>query len=203
MTEDDAKAWIATRYGPEVLQRLGAYVALLLAANGEQNLISRATEATIWVRHVLDSAQLLRLAPEASDWLDIGSGPGLPGIVIAILSGQPIMLVEPRRGRVAFLEAVKASLDLDNVRICPSTVEKLPSRRVAAVTARAYAALPQIFASTVRFTDSSTIWVLPKGKSAERELVEARRNWQGTFHVEHSLTDGDARIIVATGVQPR
>jgi len=74
---------------------------------------------------------------------------------------------------------------------------------LGAVTARAFAALHTLFASTVRLTDASTIWVLPKGRSAEQELAAARTAWQGVFHVEQSLTDADARIIVARGVEPR
>lgn len=203
MTEDEAKAWIAERYGARKFEQLAAYANLLLAGNASQNLISRATEPTIWVRHILDSAQLLQISPDAANWLDVGSGPGLPGIVIAILSDRPILMAEPRRRRVEFLESVKTKLRLPNASIQQSTVEKLPNHRFAAVTARAYAALPQILSSTYRLTDSSTIWVLPKGRSADRELAEARQSWHGVFHVEQSLTDDEARIIVATGVKPR
>ncbi|MBS0505622.1 MAG: 16S rRNA (guanine(527)-N(7))-methyltransferase RsmG [Proteobacteria bacterium] len=203
MTEDGAKAWIADRYGTEKLERLAAYVRLLLAGNASQNLISRATESAIWVRHILDSAQLLRFAPDAGEWLDVGSGPGLPGVVLAILSDRPVLMVEPRRRRVEFLDVAKADLSLDNATIQPSAVEKLSGRKFGAVTARAYAALAQILSSTYPLTVSSTIWVLPKGRSADRELVDVRQSWQGTFHVEQSLTNDEAHIIVATGVKPR
>lgn len=203
MTEDKAKAWIADRYGADKIDRLAAYVNLLLAANASQNLISRATESSVWVRHILDSAQLLPLAPEADTWLDVGSGAGLPGVVLAILSERPVLMVEPRRMRVAFLETVKAELALNRVAIRQSTVEKVSGQKFGAVTARAYAALPQILSSTFPLTTSSTIWVLPKGRSAEEELAVARRAWQGVFHVKQSLTDDEARIIVAQGVRPR
>ena len=203
MTEEEARAWIAARYGPAKVDRLRRYVDLLLAANAEQNLVSKATEPAIWSRHILDSAQLERFALDAANWLDVGSGPGLPGLVLAILTERPILLVEPRRKRIAFLEEAAKALGLANTSIRQANIEKVRGEVFAAVTARAYAALPAIFSSTIQLTRPSTIWVLPKGRSAERELAEARQTWQGVFHVEQSLTDADSKIIVATGVRPR
>nr|WP_232328633.1 16S rRNA (guanine(527)-N(7))-methyltransferase RsmG [Sphingomonas horti] len=182
---------------------LERYVALLLGANATQNLISKATEPAVWSRHILDSAQLVRFAPGARSWLDVGSGPGLPGLVIAILTGGPMLLVEPRRKRVEFLLDVVLQLGLDWVAVRQASIERVTDQRFGAITARAYAPLPTIFASTIQLTDSSTIWILPKGRSAARELDAAREAWQGVFHVEQSLTNADSRIIVATGVRPR
>lgn len=203
MTEAEARGWIAERFGDTRLGVLEHYVALLLRANAEQNLISKATEPSIWVRHILDSAQLTRFAPDARSWLDVGSGPGLPGLVIAILTGQPMLLVEPRRKRVEFLSNSIAELGLQHVEVRQSTIERIAGPQFDAVTARAYAPLPEILSSTIRLTDSSTIWILPKGRSADRELEAARQAWQGVFHVEQSLSDADSRIIVAMGVRPR
>ncbi len=203
MTEEEARSWIAERYGEEVLGRFERFVELLLAENRQQNLISKASEAEIWVRHILDSAQLARLAETAGSWLDVGSGAGLPGIVLACLSERPILMVEPRRRRVEFLECAIAALGLGHAHVRQAEIERMSSERFDAVTARAYAPLPKIFQSTVQLTTPSTIWVLPKGRSAERELDEAREAWQGVFHVEQSLTDADARIIVARDVRPR
>jgi 16S rRNA (guanine527-N7)-methyltransferase len=203
VTEAEARAWIAARYGADKLDLLGRYVALLLAANATQNLISKATEPTIWVRHILDSAQLVRFAPDAARWLDVGSGPGLPGLVIAVLTGRPTLLVEPRRKRVEFLNEAVETLALTNVRVRQAVVERVQGENFDGVTARAYAPLPEILSSTIQLTTSSTIWILPKGRSAARELDAARQAWQGVFHVEHSLTDDEAQIVVATGIRPR
>jgi 16S rRNA (guanine527-N7)-methyltransferase len=114
---------------------------------------------------------------------------------------RPILLVEPRRKRVEFLNDVREKLGLSQVSIEQSVVERLKVARYAAVAARAYAPLPQLFSSTVRLTSPSTLWVLPKGRGAECELAEARGAWHGVFHVEQSLSDPDARIIVATDVR--
>ncbi len=203
MTEDEARHWLQDCHGEHRFAKLEAYVALLLTASQTQNLISKSSEAQIWVRHILDSAQLVRFAPDARSWLDIGSGAGLPGLVLGIISDAPILLVEPRRKRAEFLAQAARTLSLDNVHIRQAEIDKVGSGPFGAVTARAFAPLPQLIASAVRLTELSTIWVLPKGRSAENELAEAHAEWHGSFHVEHSLTDDNARIIVATGVRPR
>ena len=123
--------------------------------------------------------------------------------MIAILTGQPMLLVEPRRKRVEFLLGAISRLGLNRVSVRQAGIERVAGERFDAVTARAYAPLPTIFASTIQLTDSSTIWILPKGRTAVQELDAARQAWQGVFHVEQSLTDADSRIIVATGVRPR
>lgn len=201
MTEDDARAWLAARFPHENIAQLHAYVRLLLDENERQNLIGKASVERVWARHIVDSAQLLALAPGAAPWLDIGSGPGLPGMVLACLSDQPIGLVEPRALRAAFLERVRAALGLAHVVIHPLPIARVPSGRYGAVTARAFAPLAEILASTVRLTDPSTIWVLPKGRSAESELAAVRSAWHGVFHVEQSVTDPEAKILVATRIQ--
>ncbi len=203
MTEEEARSWIVERYGRGRLRRLEQFVELLLAGNREQNLISRASESEIWVRHILDSAQLAPLAKDAGSWLDVGSGPGLPGIVLACLSDRPILMVEPRRRRVEFLQRAFRALGLGHARLRQSEIQRISGERFDAVTARAYAPLARIFESTVQLTVPSTIWLLPKGRSAERELAQTLQAWQGAFHVEQSLTDANARIIVARDVRPR
>lgn len=201
MTEEEARDWLRTEFGGQLLATLERFVGALIDANRRQNLISKASEEQVWSRHIVDSAQLVRFAPDARSWLDVGSGPGLPGIVIAIVTGRPMLLVEPRRRRVEFLREVVEMLGLRQVTVRQAAIAKITGETFAAVTARAFAPLPQLIASTIQLTDRSTIWVLPKGRSTARELAEAQRAWQGVFHVEQSLSDADAGIIVATDVR--
>jgi 16S rRNA (guanine527-N7)-methyltransferase len=203
VTEDEAREWLRDRYGSAKLTLLERYIDALLAANQTQNLISKSSEAQVWARHIVDSAQLQRFAPDARSWLDVGSGAGLPGLVLAIVTDTPTLLVEPRRKRAEFLAEMVTQIGLARARVRQAMIERVSGETFGAVTARAYAPLPALIASTIQLTDSSTIWVLPKGRSAEQELVAAGAAWQGVFHVEQSLTDDDARIIVATGVRPR
>jgi 16S rRNA (guanine527-N7)-methyltransferase len=186
----------------ETVDRLQAYVALLKAENERQNLISASTLDRVWERHILDSAQLVRFEPHAgAAWLDVGSGAGLPGIVIACLAEGPVTLVEPRRLRADFLHRVVESLGLSSQVLC-SKVERVEGR-FDVITARAVASLPRLIEISLHLSTTKTVWALPKGQNAQTELAEARRSWQGEFHVERSVTDADSWIVVGTGVRAR
>jgi 16S rRNA (guanine527-N7)-methyltransferase len=188
----------------ETFERIEAYVELLRSAAQEQNLVALSTLEHVWDRHVLDSAQLARFEPFAgASWLDIGSGAGLPGMVLACLVEGAVTLLEPRRLRAQFLAETVERLGLTN-RV---TVEAIKVERAAGtfdvITARAVAPLSRLLALSHHLSTGKTIWALPKGRSAMSELAEAQRTWQGRFHVERSVTDEDAFIIVGTGVREK
>ena len=186
----------------ETIEKLDAYAGLLKAENARQNLVAVSTLRHLWERHLLDSAQLVRFEGRpAGSWIDIGSGAGLPGIVIACLVEGPVTLVEPRRLRADFLHRVVESLDLGAKVLC-ARAERLDGR-FDVITARAVAPLARLLELSHHLSTGKTTWILPKGRNAQSELAEARRAWQGMFHVEPSLTDADSRIIVGTGVKAR
>lgn len=186
----------------ETLERLERFAALLADENTRQNLISRSTLASVWQRHLLDSGQLLRHAPRGVTWADIGSGAGLPGLIIALLSGDEVSLIEPRRLRTDFLHRCVGALKLDKVKVYCSKAERIVGS-FDVITARAVASVPKIFAMTLHLSHPDTRWILPRGRSGAKELAEATRTWQGRFRTEPSMTDGDAVILVAEGVRPR
>ena len=186
----------------ETFEKLEAYVAALTEESQRQNLISASSLEYVWERHVADSAQLVRFEPRpGSSWVDVGSGAGLPGIVIACLVTGPVKLIEPRRLRADFLHKVCESLDLNAEVFCRKVQNAEGQYDV--VTARAVAPLTTLLKISAHLSTRNTVWALPKGRMAERELAEAQRTWQGTFHVEQSVTDADSRIVVATGVRAR
>lgn len=201
MMQDRIAAFAGRDVSRETMAKLERFVALLLEENGRQNLISANTVEDIWARHILDGAQLMRFAAQGSSWCDIGSGPGLPGLVIAIL-GDPITLVEPRALRVGFLERVVDELDLAGARARHGKVERVAGK-FDIITARAVASLPNLFTMASHLAHSGTKWVLPKGQKAKSELDDARRTWQGDFELVPSMTNPDASIVVAKGVQSR
>ncbi|MBY8824733.1 16S rRNA (guanine(527)-N(7))-methyltransferase RsmG [Sphingomonas colocasiae] len=207
MTEDEARQWLTSRLGVprETMAVLERYVALLLDEATRQNLIADSTRDRVWARHIVDSAQLLPLAEEAGagPWIDLGSGPGLPGLVIAALSERPMILVESRRKRVDFLEHAAEAMGLTSrVAVEGRRVEVLPDGLSAGViSARAFAPLDRLFMVAHRFSRSGTVWLLPKGRSAQSELEVVRGTWQGMFHVKQSVTDPDSAIIVARNVR--
>lgn len=205
MTEDEARAWIAAQWdvSRETWAKLEGYIAILFAAMEQQNLIAESTRDHVWARHIVDSAQLLPLSSDASDgpWIDLGSGAGLPGIIVAILHNRPVMLVESRRKRIDFLEAVAAELALAHVTVFGGRVETVPTARASVISARAYAPLPRLLESALHLSTEKTLWLLPKGRNAENELEAVRPTWQGAFHVERSVTDPESAIVVAHSVK--
>ncbi len=191
----------------ETSERLQRFVALLTEENQHQNLIASSTINELWERHIVDGAQLLSLAEPGGHWLDIGSGAGLPGLVLAIVSPDPITLVEPRRLRVDFLEKVKRDLSLDHVTIAGSSIDKVIGR-YDIITARAVASLDRLFEmaaplSHPEASHAATKCLFPKGRKAKQELDDARRTWHGVFRLVPSCTSPEAAIIVAESVVRR
>lgn len=206
MTRDEAEAWFRTKLGVsrETLALLEELEAETLEANTRQNLIAQSTISEFWSRHLVDSAQLLSWVNDAEgSWLDLGSGAGFPGLIIAILSERRVVLSEERRKRVDHLRAMIARFGLANATVLQGRVEMQRAKPFAVISARAFAPLDRLFAVGHHLSSSKTLWLLPKGKSAASELEVARGTWQGSFRIEPSVTDPDGAIIVATGVEPR
>ena len=189
------------RVSRETFRLLERYVDRLKAASSTQNLISASTLDGIWERHILDSAQLVRFEPHAdASWVDIGSGAGLPGIVIATLIKGPMTLVEPRRLRAAFLEEVVDALRLARrVSVVSAKIEQV-HEKFDVITARAVAPLGRLLGLAHHLSQEETIWVLPKGKNAKSELAEAQLSWQCEVRSEASCTDRQAIVLVLSKV---
>ena len=186
----------------ETFEKIEAYAALLKEEAQRQNLVSASTLDRLWDRHILDSAQLARFEPyPGASWVDVGSGAGLPGIVIACLVGGPVTLIEPRRLRAEFLHKVCESLQL-RATVWAGKAERAQGT-YDVITARAVANLSELLKISAHLSTRNSLWVLPKGRSADRELAEAQQAWQGAFHVERSATNPESRIVVATGVRAR
>lgn len=205
MTEDEAQEWIIARHGIERHAQLDRLVTLVVAEATQQNLVAPSTIDEMWARHIVDSAQLLDLTTtaDAGLWIDIGSGAGFPGLVIAALVERPVLLVEPRRRRATFLiEAVETLGFARHVEVAQASVERL-DRPAAVISARAVAPLAILLELAVKCQHPKTTWVLPRGRGAAEEVANLRTAWHGTFHVEHSVTDPQSLIVVASGVSRR
>lgn len=176
---------------------------MVAAEQTHQNLVSAATLSSIWSRHIVDSAQLLDHAPAEGLWADIGSGAGFPGMIVALLTERPVVLIEPRRKRAEFLARAAEALGVaDRVQVHATKVEQV-KLNAAVITARAVAPLSTLLELSAPLSTSKTRLVFPKGRSAREEVATARRTWHGVFHVEPSITDADSLIIVAQAVERR
>lgn len=199
--EGEARAWL--RQLPEcddaAIVRLERLVALLAEENQRQNLVSTASLGEVWRRHIADSAQLLSYVPRGtSPWLDLGTGAGFPGLVVAALRPDcEVLLVESRKRRIEWLERAAEEVGLNRVTVHGARLEDVPTRDTAVISARAFAPLDRLLDLSARFSTSDTIWLLPKGRSAQQELAMLR-GWNHMFHVEQSLTDSEAGVIVGT-----
>ena len=186
----------------ETFEKLQAYVELLRDENGRQNLVAPNSLGDIWSRHILDGAQLLALGEDGDSWLDIGSGPGLPGMVLAILGVPSIVLNEPRTLRAEFLRRAAVELELQNVQVTACRIERLTGD-FDVITARAVANLTKLFGMACHLAHSETKWVLPKGERAQSELDEASEAWQGKFRLVPSRTHPASAIVIAEQVKRR
>lgn len=196
--EAEARDYVATRCDDRSISRLEAFIALLVEENTRQNLVAAPSLEHVWRRHIADSAQLLDLAPAVprGTWLDLGTGAGFPGLVIAIMRPEfHVKLVESRRLRSAWLSRCVEALELDRCKVCPSRVEVLPAEKVAVLSARAFAPLPKAIAIGRRFSTDDTVWLLPKGRSAAQEVAELPTRLRPMFHVEQSVSDAEAGIV--------
>jgi len=211
--EASAHAWLVAQPWADdtAMARLARLAALLAEENARQNLVAASSLAEVWRRHIADSAQLLRHVPHATlcqtagaagPWLDLGTGAGFPGLVIAaLLPAHPVVMIESRPLRGDWLMRASAEMGLGNTQVIISRLEWVPSFAAGVISARAFAPLGRLLALSARFSTGTTRWLLPKGRNAAQEL-QALRGWQHLFHVEHSLTAGESGIIVGALAGP-
>lgn len=188
--------------GP-TLARLETMAALLVKWQARINLIGRGTLADIWRRHMLDSAQLAPLLPPAARTVvDLGSGAGFPGLVLAILGVPGVHLIESDGRKCAFLQeaarATETAVTIHHLR-----AEAVPALVADAVTARALAPLSQLLDLAEKFLAPHTICVFPKGRTVEEELTEGQKNWMMAVTRIDSVTDSDATILKLEDISRR
>lgn len=198
--EVTARAWLEQlpEWDAAAAERLECLVALLAEENSRQNLVSAASLGEVWRRHILDSAQLLSHVPRetSAPWLDLGTGAGFPGLVIAALRPEcEVLMVESRARRIEWLERARIVMGLERARVIGTRLELMATRPMRVISARAFAPLPRLLELSARFSTADTLWLLPKGRSAPQELSELT-GWAHMFHVEQSLTDPDAGMII-------
>jgi 16S rRNA (guanine527-N7)-methyltransferase len=180
---DRARALRLTPVSRETSERLTLLVAELARWQKAKNLVSSATLADVWVRHIADSLQLHRLAPEARTWLDLGSGGGFPGLVLGIclieVPGGHIDLVESNARKCAFLRHA-ARVTGAPVAVHAARIEDVIGEftgKVDVVTARALAPLPNLLGWCKELLRTGTLGLFPKGQYLDAELTEASKYW--------------------------
>jgi len=180
---------------PLIISRLQSFADLLAHWNTRINLISRHDLADLWQRHIADSLQLIPFMPdELSSAIDLGSGAGFPGLVLAIATGIPFTLIETDQRKAAFLSEA-ARLTNAPVRIRNARIEDVTSPRTRLLTARALAPLPTLLTFADTFLAPDGIALFPKGKNLEPELTQASRQWHMRLDRLPSRTNPEASVL--------
>jgi len=186
-----------TNVSRETLSRLKAYVDVLKDWNRHHNLVSARSLENVWHRHMWDSAQLAAfIPPQAKTLVDLGSGAGFPGLVLAEMLRDRISvtLYEATRKKAEFLEAAAQRMGL-KVDIRNMRIESGPHRPADVVTARAVAPLDQLLGYAHHFADRNTVYLFLKGQSVASELTKARKSWRMMVNEHPSATDRSGVIL--------
>ena len=199
MAPEDFRA--KTDVSRETLASLETYLALLARWQQAINLVGPKTLSDPWRRHILDCAQLLDHLPSRSEALyDLGSGAGLPGLVLAILGCEQVHLIESDQRKAQFLREVARQLNL-KVHIHAARIEDLQSNAADVVTARALAPLPRLLDLANTVLRPGAICLFLKGQNATGELTEARKSWSMNADIFPSLSDPSASILKLRNVE--
>ena len=181
-----------TNVSRETITRLTAFAALTTKWTPHINLVARSTLDDLWTRHIVDSAQIFQYAPAgAARWVDVGSGGGFPGIVVAAIAAdlRPEMqftLIESDQRKATFLRTDRVEL------VAPQNAD--------IISARALSSLHDLFPLILRHLSPDAISILPKGKSYAEEISLARQNWRFELDAHPSMTEPDARILVVKDI---
>ncbi len=186
----------------ETLARLDIYEAMLRDWGQTLSLVGRATLDDVWDRHFADSAQILPLVKSKGPILDMGTGAGFPGMVLAIMGIENIHLSDNNQKKIEFLQAV-AQATGTAVTIHNCKAEAVPNRNFGTITARALASLDELLGIAARFFGPATQGVFLKGKAHPAELEAAQQDWMFTAAITPSLTNADSAIIRITNLERR
>ncbi len=188
----------------ETFSKLEQYAELLTKWNKKINLVSPKTLGELWDRHILDSYQLVEIIPpETPTMADLGSGGGLPGLVIAIARPtMEITLVERDERKCAFLTQAAITLGLPKVRVSNQSIETIQTR-YHLVSARALASLDELLALAAPILWEDAFCLFPKGENFAIEIEEAKKRWDFTYQAIPSKTHDSAYIISISKLKPR
>jgi 16S rRNA (guanine(527)-N(7))-methyltransferase RsmG len=187
----------------ETAESLRAFVDLLLQWNRRINLVGARSAEDVWRRHVVDSLQLVPLLPpEPTTLLDIGSGAGFPGLVLAAATGWRTRLVESDKRKAAFLAHACGRLGLKEATVHAERIEDAELPKTRLLTARALAPLPELLRHAHHLLAPGGVALFPKGRAAEEELTKASRDWMMLVERFPSRTDPASTIFRISEIRP-
>lgn len=200
-----------SRVSRETMERFYLYESLVLKWQSRINLVSESSLQDLWGRHMWDSAQLTQIVPPKSKvWVDLGSGAGFPGLVVALIGADDnfVHLIESDQRKCAFLREVvrqtQAAAEVHNIRIeaLKGSTEVIPDH-VDVITSRACAPLDRLLGYAFQFWGPDTVALLHKGRNTDSELTDAAEYWNMSYELIPSLSDPDGVILKVTELSKR
>ena len=196
------KAYDVNRKRKKLLE---SYVRMIKKSQESLNLIGRSTIPNIWERHIIDSIQILNYLPKEkknSFLLDVGTGAGLPGIVLAIMGRHDVILCEKSPKKSNFLKKVQKELSLNYI-VHNRRIEDIIIKNVSIIVSRAYASISKIILSNFHLISKETILVIHKGKKYMEEIKDAKKNFFFSYKKFKSITSNESVILKIENVEKR
>ena len=184
---------------------LESYVRMIKKSQESLNLIGRSTISNIWERHIIDSIQILKHLPKEkknSFLLDVGTGAGLPGIVLAIMGRHDVILCEKSPKKSNFLKKVQKELSLNYI-VHNRRIEDIIIKNVSIIVSRAYASISKLILSNFHLISKETILVIHKGKKYMEEIKDAKKNFFFSYKKFKSITSNESVILKIENVEKR
>lgn len=199
----DAYNYIKDNVPRETFQKFEIYVSCLVKWHRKVNLVSRETIEKVWERHILDSLQLSLILQHKNDKIiDIGSGAGFPGMVLAIMNFENICLVEPNLKKTTFLKEVSRAT-VTPVTIYQKKIEKITLQDISTIVSRAFTSLKKLFEVSHPFLKEETSCIFLKGQNWKQEVDEAYAEWCFEYETVPSMTSPRSQIIIAKKIFKR
>lgn len=202
MTDDDLQQYL--NVSRETLNRLKLFADLLVKWNRRINLVSRNSQTDLWERHIADSIHVFRAAPAARHWVDLGSGGGFPGMIVAILAAEvsldtKVTMIESDQRKAAFLRAAARETGVA-CNVISDRIELVAPQQADVLSARALADLSDLLEHADRHLIPGGVALFPKGVTWQKEVDAAQRRWCFEVEAIKSLTKPGAAILKITGV---
>jgi 16S rRNA (guanine(527)-N(7))-methyltransferase RsmG len=189
----------------DTIYKLKIFVSMLLDHQKNMNLIGESTMSTIWKRHILDSAQIEKILPKENKnyiTVDVGTGAGFPGIVLAVMGRKDLLLCEKSTKKNMFLNAVAQECNL-KVKMYNDRIENLKAANIRTIIARAFAPLKNLIFKVRHCLNDETTLVLHKGRTYMKEIIEAKSLFCFNYKCYDSATNSDAKILKIDNIQEK
>ena len=194
MTKDEiAQSFLLSKKQQDLIEK---YLVFLKQYNAHTNLVGKSTLAQPWFSHVLDSLQILpHIKNKSAPILDMGTGAGLPGVILHICGCSNVTLVDSNGKKINFIKLINSELDLD-LRPILGRLEKINNLKFDFITSRALASLDKLFTYSQKYLKKNTVLIFLKGKTVNEEIDFVRKTWFFDINKHQSISDQRGSLLI-------